>query len=202
MATIVDVSRQAARIGQPIAVWRDELLPAHFDGRMFHVESGSYEGGRRIVSHEFPKKEMGYAEDMGRKATTYSVRGYIICYPHDDPFNPDLYRRDYRVARDALQERLDKGGPGVLQLPTFIKNPKVVVCQQFRLTEENRFGGFCTFDMQFIERGVVPFRTLPNSQQELINQANALKLQVLSVWQQQKDRPAYVTKKMQARLVR
>lgn len=191
MPTIVDTHT---------AVWRDELLPAHFDGRMFHVESGAYEGGRRIVSHAFPKKEMGYAEDMGRTPTTYTVRGYIICYPHDDPANPDLYRRDYRLARDALQERLDTGGAGVLQLPTFIKNPKIVVCQQFRLTEENRFGGFCTFDMQFIERGVRPFATQQNSQQELITQSNALKEQVMSVWQQQKSRPEAMTKKMQLRL--
>lgn len=178
MATILDANRAAK--------WRAELLPAHFDGRMFYVENGSYEGGRRIASHEYPKKETGYAEDMGRKATAFNVRGYIIVYPHDDVNAPDLYRTDYRIARDALRERLDAGGPGALQLPTFKTVTRIVVCTQFRLTEEERFGGYCVFDMQFLERGVPPFKTVQNSQQNLVNQAEALKLQVMNVWAQQR----------------
>ena len=200
MPTIVDVSQLQKKAGVPFAVWRDELLPAHFDGCMFHVESGGYEGGRRIASHEFPKKELGYAEDMGRKATQFTVRGYVIVYPHDDANAPDLYRRDYRIARDALQIRLDKGGPGVLQLPTYLKQTKLVVCTQFRMTEEDKYGGFCTFDMSFIERGVRPFQTQQNTAQDLVNQSNALKMQVVNVWQQQSQRTPEMTKKMQARL--
>ena len=54
------------------------------------------EGGRRIVMHEFPKKDIGYPEDMGRRARRFSVRGYIINLP----------RRDVRA---AVLDRLSDG---------------------------------------------------------------------------------------------
>jgi prophage DNA circulation protein len=166
--------------------WRDELLPAHYDGRLFHVDSGSTEGGRRVVTHQFPKKELPYSEDMGRRAREWTVRGYIIVYPHDSPNAPDLYRRDYRIARDNLRDRLDTGRPGVLQLPTFVKDQMVVVCPRYRLTEEEKLGGFCVFDMTFVEYGSSPFKPLPDSGTNLLTQSNALKQQIMAVWAAQK----------------
>src|SRR6516225_8058840 len=65
--------------------WRDALLPAMFDGCPFFVEAGSQSGGRRIVTHQFPKRDMPYSEDMGRRATEFQVRGYVIAYVHDAP---------------------------------------------------------------------------------------------------------------------
>lgn len=187
MATITDLSRMAARVGQPPTLWRDELLPAHYDGCLFHVESGSWEGGRRIVTHQFPKKELPYSEDMGRKAAGFTVRGYIICYPHDDTAvlneNPNtLYQRDYRAARERLQFRLDQGGPGVLQLPSFVRRQMRVVCTQYRLTEETRAGGYCTFDMSFTELGVKPFSTTSDTRTDLAKQSNDLKNAIINVW--------------------
>ena len=76
VSTIRDLAQSSTNPGG--SPWRARLLPAHFDGRMFHVEAGSQEGGRRIVTHEFPKKDLPYSEDMGRKATEYAVRGYLI----------------------------------------------------------------------------------------------------------------------------
>src|SRR5215471_15541205 len=116
--------------------WRDELLPASFRGAMFHVDSGSKESGRRIVVHEFPKRDVPYAEDMGRRALVFSVRGYCITYPFDAQSGGLLYRRDYRMARDALIAQLETGGPGVLQLPTL--KSVTVVAQQYRWSEEER----------------------------------------------------------------
>ena len=78
--------------------WRDALLPASFKNVEFHVESASEDNGRRIVVHEFPKKESPYAEDMGRRAFGYMVRGYCISYMVDTDI--PLYQRDYRVPRD------------------------------------------------------------------------------------------------------
>ena len=143
--------------------WRDALLPAMFDGVGFHVEAGSQAGGRRIALHQFPKREFPYAEDMGRRATEFVVRGYCIQFmfdagPADSP-NASLYMRDYRLSRDALQQRLDAGGDGVLQLPNSARGgpgPPLtisVVCTQYRMTEEQRFGGYCVFDMTFVEFG-------------------------------------------------
>ena len=117
--------------------WRDALLPASFKNVEFHVESASEDNGRRIVVHEFPKKESPYAEDMGRRAFGYMVRGYCISYMVDTDIQ--LYQRDYRVPRDLLRDALDSGGYGWLQLPTM--QPVRVVCDRYRLTEETRFGG-------------------------------------------------------------
>src|SRR5262245_13364932 len=129
--------------------WRDALMPASFRGIQFHVEAGSRENGRRIVLHEFPKKELPYAEDMGRKAFEFTVRAYCIAYPFDT--ERELYRRDYRVPRDALMRELEREGHGSLQLPGL--PPMYVVVQRYRVTEEEKAGGYCTFDISFVEFG-------------------------------------------------
>lgn len=133
--------------------FRDALMPASFRGAMFHVEAGGKESGRRIVLHEFPKKDPPYAEDMGRRAFAFTVRGYCITYVRDTQF--PLYSKDYRRARDLLITELELEGPGVLQLPTHVQ-PVAVVCQQYRITEEEKLGGYCVFDMQFVEYGIPP----------------------------------------------
>jgi prophage DNA circulation protein len=129
--------------------WRDALMPASFRGAEFHVEVGNAESGRRIVVHEFPKRDVPYAEDMGRRAVEFSVRAYCISFPSD--MGGVLYRRDYRIARDRLGRQLETEGPGILQLP--LLKPMAVVCQRYRLTEEQKAGGYCSFDIQFVESG-------------------------------------------------
>ncbi len=80
---------------------------------------------------------------------TFTVRGYCIVYPFDT--GQPLYQRDYRKPRDNLINVLDGGQPGILQLPT--QAPMWVVCTQYRMSEEERFGGYCTFDITFVEYG-------------------------------------------------
>jgi prophage DNA circulation protein len=171
------------------SAWRNDLLPAHFDGRVFHVESGSRESGRRIVVHEFPKKDTPYSEDMGQKAITFTVRGYCIVYPNDSGGVAaegvgSLYQPDYRIARDRLQTRLETGQPGVLQLPTF--KPLMVKCQRYRMAEEDKYGGYCVFDMTFVEAGVQPFMSQTDTGANLRAQSDQLKTQVLSIWAAQR----------------
>jgi DNA circularisation protein N-terminus len=175
---IVPVSTRRVSVITDVSntIWRDELLPAHFDNCQFHVETGAREGGRRIVVHEFPKKDLPYSEDMGRSATTFTVRGYCIVYPRNTPNEP-LYSRDYRLARNILQERLDLGGAGTLQLPTY--RPVRCVCQRYRMTEEQKLGGYVVFDMQFVEVGAPPFRPVEDTEANMIEQSKQLKQQVL-----------------------
>ena len=165
-STIRDLALPSARQGGTYAgsPWRAKLLPARFDDCLFHVESAARDGGRRIITHEFPKKEFPYSEDMGRKATEFSIRGYLIQFPYDTGI--DLYQRDYTIARNRLQERLDTGGAGILQLP--LQDPMEVVCTRYRLTEEERLGGYCTFDMQFVDQGTKPYRPEPDTRTNLI----------------------------------
>jgi len=167
IATIRDLSN--------ISIWRQRLLPANFDGLLFHVEAGSQEGGRRIVTHEFPKKDLPYSEDMGKRATEFTVRGYMIAFVRDT--NVDLYKRDYTIARNRLQERLDEGGYGVLQLP--LMRPMKVVCSRYRMTEEDRFGGYVTFDMTFVELGAPPFKSAPDAASDLSQKSEELKQRII-----------------------
>jgi hypothetical protein len=157
------------------------MLPASFRNAHFFVEANTTSGGRRIVEHEFPKKDAPYAEDMGRRAKQFSIRAYCIAYPADTTGALwPLFTRDYRLARDILQAVLDDGQYGALQLP-FGESPYapqatssiVVACEQYRLTEEERFGGYCTFDISFVEAGALPNTAYTNTTQNVISAYNA-----------------------------
>lgn len=163
-----------AAISDLPSAWRGDLLPASFRNATFHVETGSREGGRRVVMHEFPKKELPYAEDMGHRAVEFSVRGYVIQFPRDT--QAPLYQRDYRNPRNALLQELETGGSGRLQLPTLA--PMTVRVTRYRLTEEQRMGGMCVFDMTFVELGAPPPFTPISSQAQLVAESKALAAQV------------------------
>lgn len=139
------------------AVWRARMLPAAFNGARFHCESNARESGRRIVEHQFPKKDLPYAEDMGRAAREFTIRAYCIVFPFDT--GDGLRTLDYTVVRDALIAQLEAEGPGTLQLPT--QAAQQVVCPRYRVNEEERFGGYCTIDMTFQESGLDPSLTAP-----------------------------------------
>jgi prophage DNA circulation protein len=129
MATIQEVAP---------APWRMALVPASFSGVQYHVEQQARSGGRRVVLHEYPKRDTPYAEDMGRAATRYQVTGYLI--------GPS-YNSDKR----ALMNVLDSGA-GTLVDP-YIGEPKKCLCERYNVTETRERGGYCTFEMTFVELG-------------------------------------------------
>ncbi len=63
--------------------WRDRLRPAFFRAVPFHVDENEIAGGRRLAPHEYPKRNSGYTEDMGRRMRAYRVRGYLIGANYD-----------------------------------------------------------------------------------------------------------------------
>jgi prophage DNA circulation protein len=141
------------------SIWRSRLMPASFNGARFHCETNARESGRRIVEHEFPKKDNPYAEDMGRKARDFTIRAYCIVFPFDA--GDGLHTLDYTRVRDALIAALEAEGPGTLQLPT--QFAQLVVCPRYRVNEEERFGGYCTIDMTFQEYGLDPLLAVANT---------------------------------------
>lgn len=168
--------------------WRDNMLPAKFRDAPFFVEANSTEGGRRIVQHQYPKKDTPYAEDMGRLAKTITVRAYCISYPYDAGTDQwPLFMRDYRLARDILQARLDEGQYGGLQLPysdsPYAKGQNsqiTVACERYRMTEDERFGGYCTFDITFVEAGAIPNTPAISTGQAVLNGITAMRNQVMA----------------------
>src|SRR5215472_7728816 len=64
-------------------IWRKKLRTASFKGAPFFVDQQGQSSGRRTVTHEYPKRDIPYAEDMGRAAYRYQMTGYVIQYPGD-----------------------------------------------------------------------------------------------------------------------
>lgn len=169
MSTIKDISLP----------FRDDWITASYKNAQFFAEATSRDNGRRIITHEFPKKELPYSEDMGRKAKTFTIRAYCITYPYTmDGDEGGLYNVDYRVPRDQLLDALESIGPGTLLLSTLPRENVVVT--RYRLTEEDRFGGYCTFDIEFAEFGLPPQFLTPsqNTNTVLNTAADTLRSQI------------------------
>jgi prophage DNA circulation protein len=137
------------------AAWRSRFKRASFRGAEFYVDTAVRESGRRVVEHEFPKRNVPYAEDMGRRKREFTVRGYMIVFPNETlyPFD-QLKKKNYIIPRDKLIVALEEDGPADLQLPFLgVLN---VMAMRYRITEEDRYGGYCVFDMTFTEFGQAP----------------------------------------------
>ena len=81
------------------------LRPASFRGVPFVVDVAAGEGGRRIVTHEFPLRDQPYTEDLGRAAQRHRIRAFVI-------------GDDYQDKRDALLAACqDKNTAGTLVHP-------------------------------------------------------------------------------------
>jgi len=118
--------------------WDDLLLPASFRGIPFFVESHEKNGGRNAVSHEPPDRESSFAEDMGKKADGYSVRGHVL-------------GDTYFFIRDALVTAMETKESGVLIHPYlgFID----VQPQGYTFSEDTKEGRICRFELNFVEAG-------------------------------------------------
>jgi prophage DNA circulation protein len=121
------------------APWRMALLPASFGGAVFHVEQQGRSGGRRVVLHEYPKRNNPYAEDMGRSAVRYQMTGYIV--------GPS-----YNVGKRALMSVLDNS-EGAMLVDPYLATPKKCICERYSVSETRERGGYCTFEMSFVELG-------------------------------------------------
>ncbi|GJE45370.1 DNA circularization N-terminal domain-containing protein [Methylobacterium soli] len=136
--------------------WRDRLRPASFRGVEFHIEESARAGGRRSFLHEFPKRDLPYAEDMGRKGEGFTITGYLV--------GPD-----FLFARDELIEALHAEGPGLLILPTageFDVQPG-----PYSAVERRERGGFVEISMNFLEAGAASAFTVTASTQSQVNSA-------------------------------
>lgn len=130
MATIQEISP---------APWRLMLVPASYCGVQYHVEQQARSSGRRIVLHEYPKRDLPYSESMGRHAIRYQVTGYLI--------GPN-----YHQAKRALVEALESQDGGPLVDP-YLVAPLMAVCERYSVTETRERGGYCTLEMSFVELG-------------------------------------------------
>jgi prophage DNA circulation protein len=126
--------------------WRQKFQQAWFRGAIFYVDADARAGGRRVALHQYPKRNIPYAEDMGRTANNFSVQGFLI--------GPN-----YLDDRDILIACLEQDGPGLLRLPMPYQGSDVqVMVQSYIVTETRQQGGYCTVEMTFVEYGDPAFR--------------------------------------------
>lgn len=135
--------------------WRDSLRRVEIGGRLligasfrgvpFFVEEGDLSGGRRVVVHEFPLREDPFIEDLGRKARTFRLDGYVL-------------GEDYVAQRDRLLAALEEEGPGELVHPHH--GARRAVCATLAVRESRTNGGMATFAIEFVE---APSATAPTT---------------------------------------
>ena len=85
----------------------DTLREASFRGAPFEVEDADESGGRRLARHEYPLRDLPFAEDLGRKAGEWRIRAFIV----------QGRKYDYAQARDDLRKALNAYGSGTLIHP-------------------------------------------------------------------------------------
>jgi len=120
--------------------WRDQLQDASFRGVSFLIDGHETDFGRRVVVHEYPFQDLPETEDLGQRATRFSLNAYVL--------GPD-----YFPVRDQLYDALNQAGAGTLVHP-YLGRVQVVVLD-VRLTETTRQGGVARFDVRFIQASTV-----------------------------------------------
>lgn len=115
------------------------LRPASFRGVRFDVDSRSVTVGRRVVVHEYPQRDIPFAEDMGRKARRYKIDVLVI-------------GDDFEARRDALIRAIETPGAGLLVHPDF-GSLMVVVLDDAEITQRRDEIGKSEFSITFMEAG-------------------------------------------------
>jgi len=103
------------------------------DAQFFYQES-SGTGGRKTITHEYPKKKERYVEDLGGLEKKFS----IVAFTDDNVSYAD---------RDALISALDQEGVGTLTHPSF--GDLQVVCTGYNFTESIKELGITKFSIEF-----------------------------------------------------
>ncbi|WP_407529439.1 DNA circularization N-terminal domain-containing protein [Methylobacterium oryzisoli] len=125
--------------------WRDSLRPASFRGVVFQIQASTKGGGRRGITHEFPKRDEPLDEDLGRRARRRTVTAYLI-------------GDDYDAQADELEEALEQEGPGLLVHPTM--GQMQARPDTWARTEHKDQLRYCVFEMVFVEARNTSYRDL------------------------------------------
>lgn len=118
--------------------WRDNLKQGSFRGVPFETFAVGNDIGRRVALHEYPERDLPYAEDIGKAARGFQVECFVV-------------GDDYHSKRDELIEALEKKGPGTLVHPYW--GNLTVQVQSARVSEDSQEGRLAKFSISFVESG-------------------------------------------------
>lgn len=122
-----------------------QLLPASFRGVPFAVLDQSTQVGRRIAVHEYPGRDEPWAEDLGRGATRYRFRGFLVA---DDPV---YLGGPIALQRLAILAAARAAGPGLLTHPTL--GLLQVSCETMSVGEDLSGATYSSIEFSFVEAG-------------------------------------------------
>ncbi|WP_197488238.1 DNA circularization protein [Bordetella ansorpii] len=130
---------------------------ASFRGVPFRTTDSDTGVGRRNELHEYPLRDVPFADDLGRRARQFQITGYVL-------------GEDYLQQRDALIAALEAYGPGELIHPRY-GMLNVVVIGQVSIRESSAEGGVARFSITFAEAGENTFPQEASSTQGLVHDA-------------------------------
>jgi prophage DNA circulation protein len=84
----------------------DQLQPASFRGVPFGVFTSGGQAGRRNAEHEYPNRDVGWVEDLGRSQRRFQVTGFVV-------------GDDVIAQRQRMLDAVERAGDGDVVLPTF-----------------------------------------------------------------------------------
>ncbi|MDA3920968.1 MAG: DNA circularization N-terminal domain-containing protein [Salinisphaera sp.] len=120
--------------------WRAQLRKASFRGIEFYYSGAGSDGnGRRVVVHQYPKRDDVDIEDLGANARRFSISGYLL--------GSQLGSALFNV-RDQLEAAFNAAGPGTLVHPHY--GAISVHVESAPLSYNTRQGGMVSFEAQFV----------------------------------------------------
>lgn len=130
--------------------WENRLLNASFRGAPFEVLRTRDRGVPAVVEHDYPYRDGGEVEDMGRKARRISITAAV-------------WGKDYEVALERLIKALDERGPAELIHPVF--GPVKAQALPWDISHDAERPNYAELSMEFVVAGADnPFfsRAWPN----------------------------------------
>ncbi|MDR2195572.1 MAG: DNA circularization N-terminal domain-containing protein [Gallionellaceae bacterium] len=118
--------------------WRDRLVGAAFRDVQFLTEDHDTKGGRRLVVHQYPGREVQSVQDLGADAWGWKLNAYFI-------------GADYDLARNKLLEKLNEPGADWLTHPWL--GLIYVRAHNWSVQESNDKGGACKIAIEFVPGG-------------------------------------------------
>lgn len=166
--------------------YRDQFQPASFRGISFFVDTSDMDFGRRTILHEYPLRDVPYAEDLGQKPRRFTISAYVTIGPQND---------DYLPQRDRLIEAIERNKTaGTLVHPTL--GSMQVIPESCRVRFSNREGGIEYFELSFAQAGENKYPdTSANSKAKVLSSSSTAKEASVTLFASQVDttqRPEYL----------
>ncbi len=140
-----------AKPGDP---WGGQLQQASFRGIPFGVLNAEGEYGRKIALHEYPYRDMPWAEDLGRATRHKTITGFIV--------ENDLVTgtTDVLVVVQAMIAAAEMPGPATLIHPTLGELSIALPPGGLKVRESFDAGRYFELTFTFVEAGETLFPTI------------------------------------------